>query len=140
MASEIDKKQSSTKTNSRYNELVALALSVVALLVFLSLVTHSAYDWSFNTSTSQKTQNLIGVFGAVISDLMFQAIGISAYIFPVLILLIAWRILRSETLSPSFGRILGILLFIVAASGLTSLFDFGGGIVGAVFAKFFAYL
>ncbi|MCD9184860.1 MAG: DNA translocase FtsK 4TM domain-containing protein [Pyrinomonadaceae bacterium] len=135
-----EKNQTEIKPNSHYKEVTALGLAAIALLLFLSLVTYNPYDWSLNTRTSEKTQNLIGVFGAVISDLMFQAIGLSAYIFPALILLIAWRIFRSESLIPRFSRIFGIFLFIISVSALTNLFDFSGGIVGAIFARFFSYL
>ncbi|HEX8637540.1 MAG TPA: DNA translocase FtsK 4TM domain-containing protein, partial [Pyrinomonadaceae bacterium] len=70
MATEIDKKQTSTAQNSRANEIVAVALLALAVLVFLCLITHSPTDWSLNTSSSQKTQNWIGVTGAVVADLL----------------------------------------------------------------------
>lgn len=140
MASEIEKKQTSPKPSSRYNELAALLIIAVALLIFLCLVTHSPSDWSLNTSSTQKTQNLIGVVGAVVSDLLFQVIGLSAYIFPALLALISWRVFRAETLIPRFSRVLGILLFIISASGFISLFNLSGGVIGALFAKFFIYL
>jgi S-DNA-T family DNA segregation ATPase FtsK/SpoIIIE len=140
MAAEIEKKQVSAKNNSHTNEIVAVALLALAVLVFLCLVTYSPTDWSFNTSSSQKTQNWIGVVGAVVADLMFQAIGLSAYIFPALLGLIAWRVFHAESLLPRISRILGFLLFIISASGLISLLDWRGGLVGAFFSQFLIYL
>ena len=140
MAAEIEKKQISAKNNSRANEIVAVILLALAVLVFLCLITYSPTDWSFNTSSSQKTQNWIGVVGAVAADLMFQAIGLSAYIFPVLLGLIAWRVFHSESLLPRVSRIVGFLLLIVSASGLISLLDWRGGIIGALFSQFLIYL
>jgi S-DNA-T family DNA segregation ATPase FtsK/SpoIIIE len=140
MAAEIEKKQVSAKNNSHTNEIVAVALLALAVLVFLCLVTYSPTDWSFNTSSSQKTQNWIGVVGAVVADLMFQAIGLSAYIFPALLGLIAWRVFHAESLLPRISRILGFLLFIISASGLISLLDWRGGLIGAFFSQFLIYL
>lgn len=140
MANELEKKQISAKPNSRYNELLAIIVIAFSLLIFLCLITYSPTDWSLNTSSSQKTQNWIGVVGAVVADLLFQSIGMSAYIFPALLALIGWRIFRSEKLIPGVSRLLGIVLFIISASGLVSLFDFSGGVIGALFARFFIYL
>jgi S-DNA-T family DNA segregation ATPase FtsK/SpoIIIE len=140
MATEIEKKQTSTKNHSRINEIVAVILLALAVLVFLCLVTYSATDWSLNTSSSLKTQNWIGVVGAVVADLLFQTIGLSAYIFPALLALIAWRVFYTEHLIPRVSRIIGFLLFIVSASSLVSLLDWRGGLVGAFFSQFFVYL
>ncbi len=146
MAAEIEKKQTSAKIispakhSSHTNEIVAVALLALAVLVFLCLVTYSPTDWSFNTSSSQKTQNWIGVVGAVAADLMFQAIGVSAYIFPALLGLIAWRVFHTESLIPRISRIFGFLFFIVSASGLISSLEWRGGLVGAVFSQFLVYL
>ncbi|MGI8884683.1 MAG: DNA translocase FtsK 4TM domain-containing protein [Pyrinomonadaceae bacterium] len=146
MAAEIEKKQMSAKNispakhNSHTNEIVAVILLALAVLVFLCSVTYSPTDWSLNTSSSQKTQNWIGVVGAVAADLMFQAVGLSAYIFPVLLGLIAWRVFHAENLLPRLSRVVGFLLFIVSASGLISLFDWRGGLVGKFFSQFLIYL
>lgn len=138
MATELEKKQ--TSKSSRYNEIVAFLLFAFAVLIFLCLVTYNPNDWSLNTSSSQKTQNLIGVVGAIIADLMFQIIGYSAHIFPVLLGFAAWKIFFSEELFPRLSRIFGFFLFILSASSFISLMDWRGGLIGAFFAKLFVYL
>jgi S-DNA-T family DNA segregation ATPase FtsK/SpoIIIE len=140
MATEIDKKQASTVQHSRANEIVAVALLALAVLVFLCLITHSPTDWSLNTSSSQKTQNWIGVTGAVVADLLLQTIGLSAYVFPALLALVAWRVFHSESLLPRASRVLGFLVFIVSSSALISLLEWRGGLIGAIFLQFFVYL
>ncbi len=128
------------KTDSRGNEIVALVLAGVAVLIFLSLATYSPNDWSLNTSSSQKTQNWIGVFGAVVADLLFQIVGLTAYFLPVLLGLIAWRTFRAGGLFiSSIGRAFGYILFIVSLSGLVALLGFSGGVVGVSLARLFAY-
>lgn len=142
MASQVEKKQISVaKDSSRANEIVAVVVLTITVLLFLSLVTYSSNDWSFNsTGNSQNTQNWIGVVGAVISDLLFQAIGNTAYFLPFLFGLIAWRIFRSESLYAPISRIAGYILFVFSAAGLLSLAGFRGGILGVSLTQFFSYL
>ncbi len=140
MAAEPEKKQIISEKHSRANEIVALVLLTLTVLLFLCLVTYSPTDWSLNTSSAQKTQNWIGVIGSVTADLLFQLIGLTAYFLPLLLGLIAWRVFRSDGLYASFGRIAGYVLFLVSAAAQLALFDFRGGIIGVFFAQFFSYL
>ncbi len=136
----LKKNNAQAKKPSRANEVFAVVLLAVAVLVFLCLVTYSPTDWSLNTVSSQRTQNWIGVVGAVIADILFQAIGISAYIFPALLAMIAWRVFRAETLKPGIGRLVGFVLFITSASGLVYLAGWHGGVIGAFFYQYSANL
>ncbi len=140
MASEVEKKQIASKTDSRGNEIIAVVLLAAALLVFLCLVTYSPNDWSFNTSSTQKTQNWVGVVGSVIADLLFQTIGLTAYFLPALLGLIAWRFFRARDLSASVGRLFGYVLFVLSVSGLAALFGFRGGVLGVFFERGFAWM
>ena len=140
MASEVKKEQLSTKHSSRANEIVAVVLLTLTVLLFLSLVTYSPTDWSLNTSSAQKTHNWIGVTGAVASDLLFQTIGTTAYLLPFLLGLIAWRVFRSASLYAPLSRIVGYILFVLSASSLLSLFGFLGGLTGEFFFQIFSYL
>ena len=52
------------------NEVLAIGLALLAVMLFLSLVTYSPKDPTFNTASSQQgTTNLIGVVGANLSNL-----------------------------------------------------------------------
>lgn len=138
MATKVEEKKAPAKNSSPVNEIVAIGLLAVAVLVFLCLISHNSGDWSLNTSSSQKTRNWIGPFGAVISDLLFQTIGLTAYILPAMLGLIAWRIFRSETLYAPISRIIGFTLFVISISGLLTVFlsdGFRGGITGALIAQ-----
>ncbi len=136
----LKKNNAQAKKPSRANEVFAVVLLAFAVLVFLCLVTYSPTDWSLNTVSSQRTQNWIGVVGAIVADLLFQAIGLSAYIFPALLAIVAWRVFRAETLKPGIGRLVGFLLFIVSASGLVHLIGWHGGLIGAFFYQYSANL
>lgn len=140
MATQIEKKQASSVTTNRGNDVVAIALLALAVLVFLCLVTFNQNDWNLNTASSQKTQNWIGIFGSVIADILFQFIGLISYFIPVLLSLVAWRIYKSKSLNPSIARLLGFLLFIISGAGLISLIGWRGGITGAFLIKNLTWL
>ncbi len=140
MATEVKEKRIVTKVHSRSNEIAAVVLSAMAILVFLCLVTFNPNDWSLNSTGSPKTQNWIGVVGSVFADLLFQIIGLTAYFLPILLGLIAWRFFRSEKFAASFGRILGYIFFVLSVSSLASLLGFRGGILGVFFAQNFTWL
>lgn len=136
MATEVEKTTTS-RSSSRTNEIVAITLLAATVLVFLSLVSFNENDPSLITESSFKTQNWIGVVGANIAVILFSAIGLTAYIIPVLLGLIAWRVFRSASLHAPVSRIIGYILFVLSFSSLLYLalsLGFRGGIVGALIA------
>lgn len=140
MAAEIEKKQYTPNANTSGNEIVAVVLAALAILVFLSLVTCSEGDSSINTSSLQKTQNWVGVFGSNIADVLFNTVGLSAYFLPPLLGIIAWRSFHSKTLSISLLRVLGYFLFVVSFSSLTFLLGFRKSVFGVLFANALTWL
>ncbi len=132
-------KKIASKSSSRKNELVAILLLLVAILVFLSLISYSAGDLSSNSTggNSAATKNWIGLFGAFVSDWSLQIIGLTAYIIPAMLALIAWRVFRAVNMYIPIGRLIGFILFIGTFAGLLSILldsGFRGGIVGAFIA------
>lgn len=116
-------------------------LGVVSILgsiyLALSLITHTKWDPSPFTFTTQPLRNYGGVIGAYISDSLITLIGISAFAIPVLI--IAYGLKRLLGKERHKIHLIGALLFILSASILSSLitttFDFKfdnnpGGITG----------
>ena len=108
--------------------------------MFLCLISFNQSDPTFNTASSQKVQNWIGVVGANLAELLMTVVGITAYLFPALMALIAWRVFRSESLRPRVSRTIGFALFVAAVSGLASLIGWQGGIVGGLFSYYSVYL
>jgi len=134
------KRRTTTKNKSRYNEIVAIILVAFSLLILLCLVSYHPSDWSFNTSSSESTQNWVGVVGSIIADFLFQAVGLMAYILPVLFLVIAWKCFQSSKLYIPKGRLLGFVLFVLSGTGLLTLFSFYGGVTGAFAEQVFTSL
>ncbi len=131
------KRQTSTKPNSRSNEIIAVILLALAVLVFLCLVSYNPMDPTFNTVSSQKVQNLIGVVGANFAEFLVSIVGLTAYLLPALIVLMAWRVFRAKDLRLSLAQLFGYFLFVSSVSSLAALFGFQGGMLGAFFYKIF---
>ena len=112
-------------------KVVAIGLLAFAVLTFLCLVSYDPSDPTFNSATSQKTRNWIGIVGANYAEFLVSMCGIVAYFVPALLGLIAWRVFRSETLKPTWSRVAGYLMFIFSASALAHLAGWHGGLIGA---------
>ncbi|MGD9587915.1 MAG: DNA translocase FtsK [Pyrinomonadaceae bacterium] len=136
----VRKRTSSGSPSSRTNEIVAIILVGVSLLVFLCIISASDSDPSFNSATSQRPGNWIGVVGALINDWLFQAVGIVKYIIPALLALVAWRVFRAESMRPRVSRVVSYLLFVASLAGLARLIASDGGLIGAAYADAAVYL
>jgi len=122
------------------NEVIAIALLALTVLIFLCLVSYDQRDPTFNTSSSFPIRNWIGFVGANFAELLLTAVGATAYLLPALLALVAWRVFQSEDLRPPIGKTIGFFLFVAALSGLIFMFGWHGGLVGAFFADNAIYL
>lgn len=132
-------KPSSTK--SLANEVLAVVLVAASVLLLLSLVTYDPRDPSWNlVGPQQEPGNVIGVFGAHVSDFFLNLFGLASLLIPVLLTIIAARAFFSGNIP---GRkIVGATLLLGAFSGFLSLFPdikiglltryYNGGAVGHV--------
>ena len=110
--------------NRRLNELAGFLLFVSAVLLFLALVSYSPTDPSLNTAASlgaQSANNWIGLFGAMLSDLLLQSIGICVFLLPVAITLLGIRWFKSRDVSISRRQ----------GPGCVHLVDLLAGLAGA---------
>jgi S-DNA-T family DNA segregation ATPase FtsK/SpoIIIE len=139
MATRAAEKRQTTgaKSNSRANEVIAVILAALTILIFLCLISYDPMDPTFNTASSQKVKNWVGVAGANFAELLISIIGITAHLLPALILLMAWRVFRARDLRLSLTQLLGYLLFVVSFSSLAALLGFQGGILGVFFEQIF---
>ncbi len=127
----LKKKGPKAVKHSRWNDVLAIIVAALAVLVLLSLMTSSPQDRSFiSTGGGGPTHNWIGFVGANIAALLFSLIGWTAYFLPALIALVAWRVYNADTLVPRALRVAGFIFFVVSLAGLTSLFGGYGAMVG----------
>jgi len=111
--------------NRRLNELIGFLLIVSAIVLFLALVSYSPLDPSFNTATStgfsHPAKNWIGLFGAVLSDLLIQFIGISVFFVPVFVGLLGLRWFRSRAVACPVAKTIGAMALLVFSPALLRL-------------------
>src|SRR3989441_12580697 len=130
--------------NTRLNEIIAIGMIALALLLGLCLASYNPNDPSWNAAGESATHNWIGAVGANVAAVLFQAIGLAAYLLPLLLLATAWRRFRSRRINAALSRLAGLLLLILSASALLTLARIrpfidasfnAGGLAGAVIAN-----
>jgi S-DNA-T family DNA segregation ATPase FtsK/SpoIIIE len=104
-------------------EIPAVILLAFAILLALSLFSYNPDDPSFNNQFSepQKATNLIGVFGAHLADVFFQAFGLVAFLWPLFFGLFSLKLLLLPEASSRTSQISSLAGLFVAVSGLLSL-------------------
>ncbi len=115
-----------TPTRSRpVNLFLGLVVLLVSLLLFLALATYQATDPSLNTAGDptlpRMIHNWVGVFGSYLSDLLLQALGLTAFLIPIWLGTIGWTWLQSRPSGSVLLRWTGTLLslaFVPAVLGL----------------------
>ncbi len=90
------------KTGWRW--VLSLSIGLIALALFLSVVSYNAYDPSFHTlATSNQGgyHNWLGALGAYSADILIQSLGLGAILF--ILYLWVWSYLLSRDLGPRFS-------------------------------------
>jgi S-DNA-T family DNA segregation ATPase FtsK/SpoIIIE len=111
--------------NRRLNELIGLLVLVSACLLLLALVSYHPSDPSLNTvgsyATGRPAHNWIGVAGALISDLMLQVEGATAFALPLLLGALGWTWMRSRPAGSPGSKLLGAILCLLFGPALFGL-------------------
>ncbi|QMV19247.1 DNA translocase FtsK [Granulicella sp. 5B5] len=114
--------------NRRLNEMLGLVVIVVAGLLLLSLLTYTPSDPSLDSVSSvagpHAVHNWAGAFGAYLSDLLLQSLGIAVAFIPVVLLSIGISWLRSRPVGSGMSRLSGLLLWLVFAPATIALLPF----------------
>jgi DNA segregation ATPase FtsK/SpoIIIE, S-DNA-T family len=101
-------------TRSRpLNVFLGVVLLLAAILLLLALATYHTADPSLNTSIDPGTQgtvkNWIGPFGATMSDLALQTLGLTAFFVPLWMGTVAWGWTLSRWAGAAWLRVLGMV-------------------------------
>jgi len=127
------------------NEIKAIVIFAIALLIFLSLISYNKQDLAFHTSSPNiPTENLIRVIGAYLAEGMRFPLGLSSYFVVALFLLWSFNKFLSRETGFKISKIFSILVLLLAISSLFSMVGnqiseirfYRGGIVGLMFSDF----
>lgn len=108
---------------TRWNEIQAVILLAIAILIFISLITYDSSDLAlFTSKPNYPVKNFAGLFGAYLAGFFFFSMGFAAYIIPVLIL--TWAVARFSGIAPQklYFKMFGTFFLILASSTIFSMF------------------
>ncbi len=105
-------------TRSRpLNVFLGVLLALVSLLLLLSLATWHATDPSLNTASGETgphaIHNWIGLFGAWLSDVLLQSLGLTAFFLPLWLGGLGWTWMHSRPGGSAWLRWTGTLLALI---------------------------
>ena len=130
--------------NQRHlNEIKAIIITAVGLLIFLGLISYTPQDTSFlSYPVNFPAKNLIRVFGAWLSAGLFFLAGWASYSLPLVMFFWGFKKFKGEKFSQPF-RAPGLILLIFSLTSLAALtsgvdtVSFGrGGLLGFMFSRF----
>jgi len=130
--------------NKRLNEATGFLLLALGLVVLLSLASYRVQDPSWDTAAESRPLNLVGYPGSYLSDLLFQAFGAAAFVFPLFCFALAWRWIRSEEVDSGAAKTIGVALMAVSLGAALSFLPwrlFGGtirigGMLGSALSRY----
>jgi S-DNA-T family DNA segregation ATPase FtsK/SpoIIIE len=128
---------------SNKSEVLGILIFLVATLLGLALFSHNAADPSFNTVSPFEPTNFVGKVGAYFSEALFMVLGYSAYLIPLLLLIMSWLQFTERPLRFKLSQIAGLLLFVSAVSAGIRVLANGnqafesGGVIGMLIGEFF---
>ncbi|MBI3679669.1 MAG: DNA translocase FtsK [Acidobacteria bacterium] len=127
----------------RLNEAAGVVYVIGALVLWLSLFSFHPLDPSWNTATPLRAQNLIGRFGSYTSDLLFQMLGLAAWLLPAAMAGLGLKWIRSRPIELPLVRASGFTLLLLGLCTALSLLPLvrpfsgvlpAGGMVGVLLA------
>lgn len=99
------------------HEYIGILVLILTLLLFVALVSYSAWDSSYNSlSHRQAADNKAGQFGAMISDALFQAFGFTSFLLLLPLAILSWKLMRGRDIHAPYSRALGLLMLICSIS------------------------
>jgi DNA segregation ATPase FtsK/SpoIIIE, S-DNA-T family len=105
----------------RLRELAGLSLLIVALLAAIALATWSVQDPSLSHATQTPIHNLLGLPGAIFSDLAMQLLGLAAVMLLMPAALTGWRLLAHRPLGAKWRGLAWLPATLFAAAFVSAL-------------------
>ena len=107
----------------RVSEFVGVALFAFALLWVVALASYSAGDpvWFFNTGVDDVPVNFAGRIGAFMAELAYQLVGYSAYLVPVVLVVMGWHRFWCKPVDARYTKAIGAALLVACVSAFLAL-------------------
>ena len=107
----------------RVSETVGVALFATALVWLVSLATYNAADavWFFNPDGATPPLNMIGRVGAFLAEISYQLAGLTAFLIPMQLIVLAWHAFWCRSLGAAYTKLLGLGVIVGCSAGVLSL-------------------
>lgn len=119
----VKNKEATALTEHRMRkEILGLVWLALGIFLLICLLSYSNDDPSFNNNLQpERIHNWVGVFGAHLADLMYQAFGLTALLWPLGCLHLAWRWLKFTDVHFRITRLIAFLLMQITMGALFAL-------------------
>lgn len=120
----------------RLEELLGLVMLALGIATLVALLSAKATDPSFNRSVDGPVDNLLGIPGAYVADLLLESLGLAGFLLVLAVVVWGWKLLRHREGGFWWLRLLLLPASIIAASISLDLIpwdtdsEFRGGLGG----------
>jgi len=111
-----------TKNYKRSKEIAGVLFLAGAIYIIVCLISYSPSDPSFTHYTNRTAgiENCGGFIGSYLSDTLLRLFGLSSYLFPLLLIVLAVNFFRNRILQVSLAVSLGFAGLILSTASLLS--------------------
>ncbi len=106
----------------RIAELFGLLIIILSFSILISLLTYSPNDPNFITNERMEIKNLLGFKGSIISDFLFQSMGLVAYLLPFTLFFAGSNILINKKYLVIIENLFFCILYIIFGTLFFSYF------------------
>ena len=106
----------------RITELFGLVVIFFAVAVFISLASYSPEDPNFIINESIEINNLLGLRGSIVSDFLFQSVGLLSYLLPLTLFFSGINILINKKQIIIIDNLFFSILYIITGTLFFSYF------------------
>jgi S-DNA-T family DNA segregation ATPase FtsK/SpoIIIE len=103
-------------TVRRLAEIFGILISLAGGILLLALITYSPNDPNFIFPENIKIENLMGFHGSFVSDLLFQSVGLMAYLVPFTFLITGINILKTKDFFLIIENNFFIILYLISGT------------------------
>jgi len=116
------------------SRIFGLIYLIIAVFIFLSLMGFNENDITFgNVTSSLKTLNYLGAYGAYISGLFLSALHYSSYLIPLFFLIIGIKSIFGIKYKNFFTRVVSLLVGVCILNLSLSFANINTGLIGKIF-------
>ena len=126
---------------TKRHEITGVLLFMAAAIALICLISYDSRDSSLNALfRTPDAQNLAGRVGAYVSDFLFQAFGLAAYLLVLPLFVLSWKLIRGREITSPYLRAVGVALLVISISATLQVLPISlkevnympGGVVGVL--------